>query len=901
MHDTVYWYEVFWLSLRGASQVEYGRERSFMICDIWMTCNLLKDDPNPVDYTRYARPTRHEDMWLKSRGFPQWSDVDALLLPLNISEQHWVLVVAYPKRGTLVLWDSLPVGCTLMYTNNISMLTAHWTLVNTTFPSDLLVVHVSLVQKPGGLDVWRWDRIRSWCSGVLGVSQWRYIIGAVDQQRDGNTCGDRIILAMEHLCRDMYMTRLTITEAEVAKLRPTLLKTLSAESGWTTLVAPYEEVFPDFASLPPPGPYVPDPNPTMIDLCTQEEETSLDHVMTIPDTQQDLSPEQPRAMPWNKVVDVFFTKEEQQAFPRAKTFAEQGLITEEQQKMWDQAMAEKEKLASGACSQDDGEAAPVPCSQDAAPIPCSQLDNPLKRPREQGEQLQAPSAGEKPCYPAIAGTGYFGSLVDYDDEALPPKPATADDSELTVTEELKHEEPTKAKAVKVAQDKGKGRGVEQRIAFARHVEKKGFGVFRLPERLQPSRFPKLLWALLFLVVQFAEVIFKEGTFDEHGNPTDQGDWLGTDFGTGQRLQMTVTSTNAEGKLSDSSEIAELCTPWAARQWEDMKAKAGVMVDKLNRQVQMAANVASKYLSMLMPFIEEVAGGNIRGGTIIGNDFRHMRKVVTYGTANNFHYSTFPAYRTVEAQVVHMDVQPDPRNDSAEVKAKLDAANADPDAIQRFRDGMVFIIAIQTFFLLLLPDSMGWVMVAERHAEAVFGENPTAAQVAAYEAELGGMKPLKVHRVKVEAGSCVCIRGYLLHAGDEGQANTMSVRIHFYSSPGFKPGETTYVHGLGKLFCSNVMPTVKPRHGWPLVAEFEVYRDVMVELPPYSPPLVAEHEKHYLKQWDDELPTQLISGLKQIAKAAARQAKVEAEAEQKVQEKAAKRARSVAEPPQHFEP
>ncbi|KAL6747358.1 hypothetical protein V8C86DRAFT_2912112 [Haematococcus lacustris] len=194
------------------------------------------------------------------------------------------------------------------------------------------------------------------------------------------------------------------------------------------------------------------------------------------------------------------------------------------------------------------------------------------------------------------------------------------------------------------------------------LAQQGFGVFRLPDRLQPSRFPKLLWALLFLVVQFAEVIFKEGTFDEHGNPTDQGDWLGTDFGTGQRLQMTVTSTNAEGKLSDSSEIAELSTPWAARQWEDMKAKAGGMVDKLNRQVQMAANVASKYLSMLMPFIEEVAGGNIRGGTIIGNDFRHMRKVVTYGTANNFHYSTFPAYRTVEAQVVHMDVQPDPRND-----------------------------------------------------------------------------------------------------------------------------------------------------------------------------------------------------------------------------------------------
>ncbi|KAJ9513875.1 hypothetical protein QJQ45_020951 [Haematococcus lacustris] len=749
---------------------------------------------------------------------------------------------------------------------------------------------------------------------------------------------------MEHLCRDMYMTRgpsfvtrLTITEAEVAKLRPTLLKTLSAESGWTTLVAPYKEEFPDFASLPPPGPYVPDPNPTMIDLCTQEEQMTLDQDVTILDSQGDPG----------------------------------------------------QKQAAAVMEAD----APLPACQDEEPIPDSQLDNPLKRPREQAQQTQAPSTGEKPGHAAIAGTGYFGSLADDDDEALPPKPATDDDPELTVSEELTYEEPTKAKAVKVAQDKGKGRGrgrgrgsrkgrgrgrgrgaggdgssmeeeeadamdtqaeavrglnmakatpnpadktvkgrttgvrsskeaaaeantppvtpervwaapshpllqpdvlavetKEQRIAFARHVEKQGFGVFRLPDRLQPSRFPKLLWALLFLVVQFAEVIFKEGTFDEHGNPTDQGDWLGTDFGTGQRLQMTVTSTNAEGKLSDSSEIAELSTPWAARQWEDMKAKAGGMVDKLNRQVQMAADVASKYLSMLMPFIEEVAGGNIRGGTIIGNDFMHMRKVVTYGTANNFHYSTFPAYRTVEAQVVHMDVQPDPRNDNAEVTAKLDAANADPDAIQRFRDGMVFIIAIQTFFLLLLPDSVSWVMVAERHAEAVFGKNPTAAQVAAYEAELGGMKPLKAHRVKVEAGQCVCIRGYLLHAGDEGQANTMSVRIHFYSSPGFKPGETTYVHGLGKLFCSNVMPTVKPRHGWPLAAEFEVYRDVMVELPPYSPPLVAEHEKHYLKQWDDELPTQLITGLKQIAKAAARKAKVEAEAEKKVQEKAAKRAR-----------
>ncbi|GFH18579.1 hypothetical protein HaLaN_15408, partial [Haematococcus lacustris] len=313
--------------------VEYGRERSFMICDIWMTCNLLKADNNPVDYSRYARPSRHEDMWLKSRGFRQWSDVDALLLPLNINEQHWVLVVAYPKRGILVLWDSLP--------------------------------------KPGGLDVRHWDRIRRWCSGVLGVSEWRYIIGAVDRQRDGTTCGDRIILAMEHL-GPSFVTRLTITEAEVAKLRPTLLKTLSAESGWTTLVAPYKEDFPDFASLPPPGPYVPDPNPTMIDLCTQEEQKTLDQVVTILDSQGDPGQKQAAAV-------------------------------------------------------------------DTEPIPDSQLDNPLKRPREPPEQTQAPSIGEKPGHPAIAGTGYFGSLAVDDDEALPPKQASDDDSELPASEELTHE------------------------------------------------------------------------------------------------------------------------------------------------------------------------------------------------------------------------------------------------------------------------------------------------------------------------------------------------------------------------------------------------------------------------------------------------------------------------------
>ncbi|GFH33523.1 hypothetical protein HaLaN_32907, partial [Haematococcus lacustris] len=198
----------------------------------------------------------------------------------------------------------------------------------------------------------------------------------------------------------------------------------------------------------------------------------------------------------------------------------------------------------------------------------------------------------------------FGSLADDDDEALPPKPATDDDSELTVSEELTHEEPVTAKGVKGARGedgsdskarvgvKAKGRlpsmsvssmedeeagtldaqaaavhsqgpnrpkraaasasqakgtlntaaeavkgrapraktgkeawdeankpplkpatvwrlpdfdpinpdvhdvdSEEQRIAFARKVEDKGFAMMRLPERLHPSRFPKLLWAL----------------------------------------------------------------------------------------------------------------------------------------------------------------------------------------------------------------------------------------------------------------------------------------------------------------------------------------------------------------------------------------------------------------------
>ncbi|KAJ9512993.1 hypothetical protein QJQ45_029207 [Haematococcus lacustris] len=439
---------------------------------------------------------------------------------------------------------------------------------------------------------------------------------------------------------------------------------------------------------------------------------------------------------------------------------------------------------------------------------------------------------------------------------------------------------------------------EQRIAFARHVEDVGFGVFRLPQKLQPSRFPKLVWALLFLVVQFAEVIFKEGTFDEHGNPTKEGGMWGTDFGTGQRLQMSVTTTNDKGKLSDSSEIEGLTTDWARMRWDEMRKGAGDKADKLTRQLQMAVEVATRYLSMLMPFIEEIAGGNIRGGTIIGNDYRKMKKVVTYGSKAAFHYNTYDAYRLVEAQVAHMDVQPDARKDKTAVKSKLAAAMANPDAIQRYRDGMVFIIAIQTFYLLLVPGSVRWVMIAESHAEAVFGGKATAAQKAAYEAALGGMEPMHVRRLKVEAGSCVCIRGYLLHAGDKGQADTISVRIHFYSSLGFQPGETTYVHGLGKLFCSNVMPTVRPRDGWPLAPEFEVYRNAMVKLPAYTPPPEYEYEVLYNPLWDADFPTKVLHELCQMVEAAAM--KIKAEAEQERLERGAKKPRIISQPPQRFD-
>ncbi|KAL6745140.1 hypothetical protein V8C86DRAFT_3035873 [Haematococcus lacustris] len=402
---------------------------------------------------------------------------------------------------------------------------------------------------------------------------------------------------------------------------------------------------------------------------------------------------------------------------------------------------------------------------------------------------------------------------------------------------------------------------EQRIAFARKVEDKGFAMMRLPERLHPSRFPKLLWALLFLVIQFAEVIFKEGTFDDEGNMTDVGNRLGTDFGTGQRLQMSVTKS-VKGKLSDSAKIAGLTSPWANSQWEAMKKEAGDKVELLTRRLHMAVEVATLYLSKLMPFIQKVAGGAIKGGTIIGNDPMHMRKVVYYGKTDKFAYAKHPAHRTVEAQVAHVDVAPNTLNDSASLKAELDKAKHDPKAIQRHRDGMVFIIAIQTFYLLLCEDSVEWVLVTEAHAEALWGEKSTDAQKAAYAAKLKGMPKLYIKRVKVEAGSCVCIRGYLLHAGDVGQPDTISVRIHFYSSLGFVSGTTTYVHSLSKEFCMNVMPTVQPRHGWPLVQEFDNYRNVMVPLPPYEPPKQQEYDLHYRPEWDMELPKHHIKGLEQ---------------------------------------
>ncbi|KAJ9534316.1 hypothetical protein QJQ45_007016 [Haematococcus lacustris] len=336
----------------------------------------------------------------------------------------------------------------------------------------------------------------------------------------------------------------------------------------------------------------------------------------------------------------------------------------------------------------------------------------------------------------------------------------------------------------------------------------------------------------------------------------------------------------------------------------MKKEAGDKAGLLTRRLHMAVEVATLYLSKLIPFIQKVAGGAIRGGTIIGNDPMHMRKVVYYGTQDRFAYAKHPAHRTVEAQVAHVDVAPNPLNDSASLKAELDRVKHDPKAIQRYRDGMVFIIAIQTFYLLLCEDSVEWVLVTEAHTEALWGEKSTDAQKAAYAAKLKGMPKLYMKRVKVEAGSCVCIRGYLLHAGDVGQPDTISVRIHFYSSPGFVSGTTTYVHSLSKEFCMNVMPTVQPRHGWPLVQEFDNYRNVMVPLPPYKPPEQQEYELHYQPEWDMELPAHHIKGLEQAVSDAAAKAEAEARKEKEeheMQEKAAKRARIVAQPPQHFEP
>ncbi|KAJ9505996.1 hypothetical protein QJQ45_002718 [Haematococcus lacustris] len=874
--------------------IEYGESKSFLICYPWTSCHLFKDDKRAVDYSKQNKP---DNPYYHARGFLRLSDASTVLLPLNISNQHWVLVVVYPGLRTLVLFDSM--------------------------------------QAKGGMLAWRWKRLQDWCTAVYGGSDWDYLKG-------GPAARLRVLWG------PAFLTDLTIREADVASVRPRLLRTLRAASGWNTLVTPPLQYKPDLASVPPSLPDVPDPDASEVELRTEEEETSQDQVMTIADSQQDFRPEQPGVMPWSKVVDVFFTKEEQKTFPRPMTLAEQGLISEED-------------IAPLPASQD---AAPIPCSQDAAPIPCSQLDNPLKRPREQAQQLQAPSVGEKPGQPACAGTGYFASLADDDDEALPPKPATDDESELTASEEVTHEMAslsvssmeeeeadtlaTQAEAAKgtlntaVGAVKGRAPRVktgkeawaeantpplkpatvwrlpdfdpinpvvhdvdseEQRIAFAREVELKGFGMMRLPERLHPSRFPKLLWALLFLVIQFAEVIFKEGTFDDEGNMTEVGKRLGTDFGTGQRLQMLVTSSE-KGKVSDSAKIAGLTSPWAKSQWETMKREAGDKVELLTRRLHMAVEVATMYLSKLMPFIQKVAGVAIRGGTIIGNDPMHMRKVVYYGRADRFAYAKHPAHRTVEAQVAHVDVAPNTLNDDAALKAELDKAKHDPKAIQRHRDGMVFIIAIQTFYLLLCEDSVRWVLLTEAHAEALWGEKSTDAQKAAYATELKGMPKLYIRRVKVEAGSCVCIRGYLLHAGDIGQPDTISVRIHFYSSLGFEPGATTYVHSLSKEFCMNVMPTVQPRHGWPLVQEFDNLRNVMVPLPPYKPPEQPEYNLHYRPEWDKELPAHHIKGLEQAVSEAAAKAKAEAKKEQEEQEvqvKAAKRARSVAEPPQHFEP
>ncbi|MGQ3286013.1 hypothetical protein, partial [Bosea sp. (in: a-proteobacteria)] len=172
------------------------------------------------------------------------------------------------------------------------------------------------------------------------------------------------------------------------------------------------------------------------------------------------------------------------------------------------------------------------------------------------------------------------------------------------------------------------------------------------------------------------------------------------------------------------------------------------------------------------------------------------------------------------------------------------------------------MAMQRVSILLIPRSHKWVQVVEHFWN---GPGKSHECQAALEEYLKRMTAQEVVRVTLEPGQVLGMRGYTIHAGDEGRVGTGSVRVHFYASTGFVSDTTCYIAEFGHLFDSLCQPTTEPRDGsTPKVPAWqgEAAGGKHVPKVPYKPPAQKEADAMWDADWL-KVPDLSEAGLKQL--------------------------------------
>ncbi|KAJ9509190.1 hypothetical protein QJQ45_001461 [Haematococcus lacustris] len=180
--------------------------------------------------------------------------------------------------------------------------------------------------------------------------------------------------------------------------------------------------------------------------------------------------------------------------------------------------------------------------------------------------------------------------------------------------------------------------------FQQYVLTHGYGIIELRREYVAGELE--VWAMVTLKDHGA-VIFEKSKVDAQGEFVREGDsYVGTDFGTGQRLQLYFTTANEDGTLPDDVTMAALNDPFSWGLFNKLS-------DEDKTRHLLAIEVTKKYLTKLQVCAQQLSPCPLRGGTILANDYLNSRVV----TPGGFKLNPKGPTGLVRPQALHVDVSP----------------------------------------------------------------------------------------------------------------------------------------------------------------------------------------------------------------------------------------------------